>query len=127
MVLGATVAPILGTAVAFAGAACLYALRRRYATDEPGPPLLVGPGITKRQSASLPEWYIDRDVFPVPTWAWLGVAVLLFVPFGLGQIHVLSQDHAGSWLLVGFVISGFLLFASGRYERVRMRKRAPAG
>jgi hypothetical protein len=126
MVLGATVAPILGTAVALVGAACLYALRRNYAKDPPGGPQPPGPGITKRQSASLPAWYVDRDVFPVPTWGWLAVAVLVFVPFGLGEVHVLSQDHAASWLVVGFVISGFLLFASGRYERSRMHKRADA-
>jgi hypothetical protein len=127
MVLGAAVAPILGTTVALAGAACLYVLRRIYATDEPGAPSSARPGVTERQSASLPEWHVDRDIFPVPTWAWLGVAVLIYVPLGLGQVHVLSQDHAGSWLVVGFVISGFLLFASGRYERARMRKRADAG
>jgi hypothetical protein len=119
----AAVGSLAGTIVALVGAGGLALLKRRM-TSSAGPSVEVG-RLTDRQRQTLPEWYAEREVFPVPGWAWAGVAVLVFIPYLLGQVHVLSEDHSGNWLVIGFVASGFLLYASGAYERAKARRSAP--
>ena len=60
----------------------------------------------------------------MPNWAWVGVALLVFMPYLLGQVHVLSEAHAGTWLVVGFIAAALLLYVSGTYERAKARRGA---
>jgi hypothetical protein len=78
--------------------------------------------ISDHQRNARPDSYVERDVLPVPDLAWLGVALLVLGPYTLGRIHVLSEGHAGTWLLIGFATSGGLLYVSGRVERAHTRK-----
>lgn len=113
----AFVGQLLGLCVAVVGTAGLALLKGRTSPNA-GPSIEVGQ-LTERQRRTLPTWYAEREVFPVPNWAWVGVAPLVFTPYLLGQVHVLSEDHAGTWLVIGFVASGLLLYASGTYERAK--------
>jgi hypothetical protein len=105
---------IAGLGVALVGTAALLVAKR-----------LVGDAqavqrrgeVSERQRQTLPTWYAEHDVFPVPNWAWAVLALLVLTPYLLGEVHVLSQDHADSWLLLGFVGGALVLYASGRGKR----------
>lgn len=114
---------LLGLCVAVVGTAGLAILKRRTSPNA-GASIEVN-RLTERQRRTLPTRYGEREVFPVPNRAWVGVALLLFTPYLLGQVHVLSEDHAGTWLVIGFVASGLLLYASGTYERAKARRETP--
>jgi len=115
--LTSVVSPLAGALCGLLGAAVLFIFTRgsRGATLAGGH--LGADGVSEQQRRSLPPWYLERGIFPVPTWAWIVLAILVLVPYLLGQAHVLSQDHAGNWLVAGFVSGGLVLYLSGRLER----------